>query len=787
MTINGSTNSNNWTFKLEAYEIGNYDITNNTSTVQVDMYLGRANSRSYLGGNWSGSITVEGSTQYLNGKIPYPTYINAGEWLYLGTRSYTVTHNTDGTKVASISASMSSSEFTPSSAWASGNLTLTTIPRASSVTATNTDIGSATSININRASSSFKHTLKYNFGSLSGTIATNVDTSYGWTIPTTFYAEIPNSKTGTCTITCETYSGSTLIGTKTTTFVVTANENLSKPILTASIADINQDTIDLTGDNEKLIKYHSTAQITYTATSQNSSTITKVTINDVEVTNSPYNIENVVSSSFIIKATDSRGYVTTVTLTPDMIDYVPLTNSPSFYRTAPTTGEMSLEFSGNYFNDTFGDVSNTLSIKWYYKLRNDENWITGGTLVLDTDYKIVNNTYHSGHTNYERPISLGNSYDYQKQYDFKIEIEDVLEQVVITQSVSKGQPIVNWDDDHFNINGDITQYEQPFSGGGGGETLSVGTILEYPASSNLPSGWMICDGSAISRSEYSQLFNIIGTSFGSGDGSTTFNIPNKKGRISVGVDSSQTEFDTIGKTGGSKYLQRHSHTEIDWLGDSRYPISLNQSGSTGYHITYWEYGAGAGRMGTNEAGTGDSGNLQPYIVSNFIIKVSQTSGTNGQIVDNLDGNSTTDAPSQRAVNARTLPQWCVATQTTSQSVSSSSTVNLNRIQRQHGDFVLQNGGVKIPSGMSRVRVCAAIFIDNWPGGTNYLWGKIYNNGYEWATTINGSPSSFLSASIPPTVIEVQEGDIITLIADSPSGGRTRSGITNTWLYIEKIE
>lgn len=459
MTINGSMDNTNWTFKLEAYETS-YSIPNNNSVVRVDMYLGRARTQGYLGGDWNGSITVDGQTQYLSGHIHYPTYINGGEWLYLGTKDFTVGHNTDGTKTAGVSASFSSSDFTPHSGSANGNLPLTTIPRASSITATNADIESATSININRASSSFKHTLKYNFGSLSGTIATNVDTSYGWTIPTTFYAQIPNTKTGTCTITCETYSGSTLIGTKTTTFTVTANESLCKPILTASIVDINQDTIDLTGDDEKLVKYHSMAQISYSATSQNSSTITKITINDVEVTNSPYNIENVASSSFVVKATDSRGYVTTVTLTPNMIDYVPLTNSPSFYRTAPTTGEMSLEFSGNYFNDTFGDVSNTLNIKWYYKLRNDENWITGGTLILDTDYKIINNTYHSGHTNYERPISLGNSYDYQKQYDFKIEIEDALEQVVIIQSVSKGQPIVNWDDDHFNINGDITQYEQ---------------------------------------------------------------------------------------------------------------------------------------------------------------------------------------------------------------------------------------------------------------------------------------------------------------------------------------
>ena len=68
---------------------------------------------------------------------------------------------------------------------------------------------------------------------------------------------------------------------------------------------------------------------------------------------------------------------------------------------------------------------------------------------------------------------------------------------------------------------------------------------------------MICDGRAVSRSDYSELFAVIGTTYGSGDGSTTFNLPNLKGRVPVGKDSSQTEFDTIGETGGSKYIQDH--------------------------------------------------------------------------------------------------------------------------------------------------------------------------------------------------------------------------------------
>ena len=79
----------------------------------------------------------------------------------------------------------------------------------------------------------------------------------------------------------------------------------------------------------------------------------------------------------------------------------------------------------------------------------------------------------------------------------------------------------------------------------------VGSIQMY-AGSTAPSGWLICDGSAVSRTDYADLFSVIGTTYGSGDGSTTFNIPNLKGKVPVGLDSSDTSFDTIGETGGEK-------------------------------------------------------------------------------------------------------------------------------------------------------------------------------------------------------------------------------------------
>lgn len=78
-----------------------------------------------------------------------------------------------------------------------------------------------------------------------------------------------------------------------------------------------------------------------------------------------------------------------------------------------------------------------------------------------------------------------------------------------------------------------------------------------------PVGYLPCDGAAVSRSTYAVLFSVIGTTFGAGDGSTTFNVPNLSGRMVFGK-SSDTEFDTLGETGGASSINiAHTHSVTD--------------------------------------------------------------------------------------------------------------------------------------------------------------------------------------------------------------------------------
>lgn len=146
-------------------------------------------------------------------------------------------------------------------------------------------------------------------------------------------------------------------------------------------------------------------------------------------------------------------------------------------------------------------------------------------------------------------------------------------------------------------------------------------LISIYAGNTTPTGWLICDGSAVSRTTYANLFSVIGTTYGTGDGSTTFNLPNFKGNVPVGLDSNDTSFDTLGETGGEK-----THTLIiDEMPKHRHTLNFYSSG-TGGNGKGIPYNAisntliGGDNAGCNNAG-GDQphNNLQPYIVMNYII------------------------------------------------------------------------------------------------------------------------------------------------------------------------
>ena len=158
-----------------------------------------------------------------------------------------------------------------------------------------------------------------------------------------------------------------------------------------------------------------------------------------------------------------------------------------------------------------------------------------------------------------------------------------------------------------------------------GILLPTGLILPY-GGSTAPTGWLLCQGQAISRTTYAALFAIIGTAYGVGDGSTTFNVPDMQGRIPVGLNTSGSDFNTLGKSGGSKYIQQHTHAPHTW------GLHVSTGGNTGIgnlsagnaHTSFNAQPDDSGVLrktsGVQDAATGTSGNLQPYNTFNYTIK-----------------------------------------------------------------------------------------------------------------------------------------------------------------------
>ena len=427
------------------------NVSNNKSTIYVNVIVGKkSGSNTPTTCTFNTSVSVSGANSpSTQSSSPY-TSVSANQEINVFSGSFTIDHNADGTKSTSISVSIGNNNVYH--ATGSSNITLDTIPRASSLSGGSGDIGGNSTITITRASSSFTHKLIYEFGNLTDTIASNVGTSYTWKIPTSFYSQIPNANVGTGTITCITYSGSTEIGRKSISFTarVTNSNPSTFDFIYADIGGMTPNgniTYNLTGNDKKIIKGYSSlfVMITNEATAQNGAYISYYQIENQKINVGVINpiqfqIDNYSKNTISVIVVDSRGNSTTITKNIDeFIEYQELVKENiTLSRSDNGVGEfVNLKFSGVFWNNSFGSINNDLSIVYKYKKTNEETYNIGETTIIP----LLNDNYFE----FDNLISGDTDdkgFDVNSSYDLLVEVTDKINKIIFSSIIGTGSPAI---------------------------------------------------------------------------------------------------------------------------------------------------------------------------------------------------------------------------------------------------------------------------------------------------------------------------------------------------------
>lgn len=239
------------------------DTANNRSIVNVQARLRTNGYASMWGVTAPVTVTVDGKSESSNATVNIGTNSSL---LFYG-KDFVVPHNGDGTKTVGIKISVGLNAGGYGSSMVAFDLPLPTIARASTVNDVTGTLGSAMTININRKNSAFKHTVKYNFGSLSGTIATNVDTSVSWTPPLNLATAMPNKTSDWGNITVETYSGSSKIGSATCRLTLNVPDSVKPTLGSITLTDSNATVKNLLNTANTFAQVMSNVKVTFNSAS----------------------------------------------------------------------------------------------------------------------------------------------------------------------------------------------------------------------------------------------------------------------------------------------------------------------------------------------------------------------------------------------------------------------------------------------------------------------------------------------------------------------------------------
>lgn len=454
-TINGSTNNSNWGFRLEVSE-DSTDINSNTSRVTVRVYIGRTTNASYMRGS-SINFTV-GITGCNNQGINYSNAgtlnFSAGQYRELGSTTFTVPHNNDGSKTVSISASFSNN-VSPYNGSASGNLTLTNIPRQANITnspTTFTDESNPWFSYENKANAPMSCWLEPNPNGehLCGRTLSGTSGTYTWNLTEDERKQLRRKCAGkSCILRIGLYStigGNTYASYHDRTMTIVNGE----PTFTDyTYQDINTKTLELTGNAKTIIKGYSKLQVSVSnenkAIANKESSMSYYKVDEVKGDYSATDTVGLVIDKYGKKtitclAVDSRGYSKTVEKNiENFIDYVEIIkNSLSLTRSDNGVGEfVNLSFSGSFWNGNFGAINNDLTITYKYKKTTNTEYTEGTTTILPT---ITENTF--SFDNLIAGDTEQKGFDINDSYDIEVIVEDKLNEVIYSGVIGAGIPAI---------------------------------------------------------------------------------------------------------------------------------------------------------------------------------------------------------------------------------------------------------------------------------------------------------------------------------------------------------
>ena len=441
-----------------------YSIDNNTSTINWSLEI--TNTGTIL----LGDVIMPGSQVYvyINGTQVFSNSVDAGiavnKVKTLASGTITIPHNPDGTKTFSVEAGV---PYANTTMYINETATLDNVPRPTVIeTAPNFD-------------SQMYPKITYKCpGTITGTVAACIsidgskdDVPYrdiaNPTNPGTYEFELTHEeqrtlytavKTGS-SATVRFYIRNTINGTHYWSYLTkTYTLTYYTPTLEPEIVDINQDTIALTGNTSKLIRYYSDANITFNATGRRGATITKKTvingnqtinINDASIDTTL--IEDVKNGVFSLSVEDSRGNTTskTIELGDNFIPYFGVSCNQTVKLNAD--GSAALVVKGSYFKGSFGAKSNTLKIETRRRENGGEwsSWadITPLLTEINDDNYLLSGTI--------------SGYDVSGTYDFQCRAVDSLTTANSTVETISLKPIFDWSNFDFNFNVPITIQENP--------------------------------------------------------------------------------------------------------------------------------------------------------------------------------------------------------------------------------------------------------------------------------------------------------------------------------------